>query len=160
MRRKTNLLLSLSLIALFVPGFEPALAGPNDFFGTAVPSDTSAQPEEVNPYASTPMPEGDYSEDERRMQKKFKSRVQHAKNLISKGEKLIERGKSKNDKKLVSRGQIFVDIGNRELKQLAENNPLSNLLTPQQKTAMELKEKEKDKKGKVKTAQSSSTSTQ
>lgn len=157
MRSKNNLLLSLSLIAFLAPCVAPAYAGPNDFFGTAVPAGSTAQPQESNPYASTPMPEGDFSEDERRMQKKFKSRVKHAKKLILKGEKLIAQGEKKKKKKLISRGKIFVSIGNRELKQLAQNNPLANLLTPQQKTAIEQKNK-KDKK--VKTAQSTTTSTQ
>ena len=127
-------------IATFAPN--PCLAGPNDFFGTAVPSGTTAQPQEANPYADTPMPEGDFSEDERRMQKRFKSKVKHAKNLVAKGKKLIETGKKKNNKKMITKGKIFLDIGERELKQLAANNPLSNLLTPQQKTELEKKNKQ------------------
>lgn len=136
-------------IATFAPG--PCLAGPNDFFGTAVPSGTTAQPQEANPYADTPMPEGDFSQDEKRMQKRFKSKVKHAKNLVAKGKRMIEQGKKKNNKKMITKGKIFLDIGERELKQLAANNPLSNLLTPQQKTEMEKKAK--------KTAQSDSTVT-
>ena len=147
---KRNILFSIPLLATIgivsSSLHHTACAGPNDFFGTAVPagsaSDASAgQQTEQNPYAETPMPEGDFSEDERRMQKKFKTRVKHAKSLIEKGKKLIETGEKKNKKKLISRGKIFVDIGERELKQLAENNPLSNLLTPQQKIDVEEKNK-------------------
>lgn len=123
----------------------PAIAGPNDFFGTAVPNAAGAAPE-PNPYADTPMPEGDFTEDEQRMQKRYKARVKHAKNVLAKGKKLIATGQKKNNKKLIKKGQIFVDIGERELKELAANNPLSDLISPTQKAELDQKaQKEKQK---------------
>ncbi|MBI1270880.1 hypothetical protein GC174_10655 [bacterium] len=162
MPRAKSILLSLPMMALFgilSTASLPAVAGPNDFFGSAVPNAAtgSAQPEEANPYAETPMPEGDFTEDEQRMQKRFKEKVKHAKNLLEKGKKMVEEGEKKNNKKMVSRGKIFAEIGERELKALAANNPLNELISPTQKAALEQKEtKEKEKKSKDKTASNDS----
>ena len=165
MPRAKSILLSLPMMALFgilSTANQPAIAGPNDFFGSAVPNAAtgSGQPEEANPYAAeTPMPEGDFTEDEQRMQKRFKEKVKHAKNLLEKGKKMVEDGQKKNNKKMVSRGKIFAEIGERELKALAANNPLSELISPTQKAALEQKEaKEKEKKSKDKTASKESDS--
>lgn len=162
MPRAKSILLCLPTLAIFgilSTADQPAIAGPNDFFGSAVPNAAagSGQPEEANPYAETPMPEGDFTEDEQRMQKKFKDRVKHAKNLLEKGKKMVEEGEKKNNKKMVSRGKIFAEIGERELKALAANNPLSELVSPTQKAALEQKEiKEKEKQSKDKTASNDS----
>lgn len=162
MPRAKSILLSLPMMALFgilSTANQPAIAGPNDFFGSAVPNAAtgSGQPEEANPYAETPMPEGDFTEDEQRMQKRFKEKVKHAKNLLEKGKKMVEDGQKKNNKKMISRGKIFAEIGERELKALAANNPLSELISPTQKAAIEQKEaKEKEKQSKDKTASNDS----
>lgn len=156
MAKTTNTLLSIPLIALLgilVTADRPALAGPNDFFGTSVPSGAQAAPgPEANPYADTTMPEGDFTEDEKRMQKRYKAKVKHAKNLIAKGKKMIASGQKKNNKKMLKKGKIFLDIGERELKELAANNPLSNLMSPTQKAELEQKKQQ--------TAQSTDTLTQ
>jgi hypothetical protein len=152
MDRKLTLTANLVIAALCAGSGLPALAGPNDFFGTSVPE--SAQPPAsqarqapANPYADPTVPQGDYTADEKRMQKKYKASVQHCKNLIAKGTRMMEIGeKGKKDKEF-KKGKILKEIGEKQLAELAANNPLSDILD----------DKGADRKPKTATTETTST---
>lgn len=138
----------LPIVAILVAfgSVKPALAQAEDsFFGTNVPAG-GAQP--ANPYADPSMPKGDFTSDEKRMQKKFRASLKHARNLISKGEKMMQGSGNKTDSKEYKKGKIFKEIGEKQLAELQANNPLADLMPPS---------KDGDKK---KTAKSDSTVTQ
>jgi len=63
----------------------------------------------------------DYTEDEKRMQKKYKEKVRNAKELIDKGDHMMK-GSAANSKDY-KKGKIFKEIGERELAELEANNP-------------------------------------
>ena len=124
MDRKLTLTANLVIAALCAGSGLPALAGPNDFFGTSVPE--SAQPPAsqarqapANPYADPTVPQGDYTADEKRMQKKFKASIVHARGLVAKGERMMKSPDEKESKK----GRILKEIGEKRLAELEANNP-------------------------------------
>ncbi|MGD9684382.1 MAG: hypothetical protein AB7W16_24725 [Candidatus Obscuribacterales bacterium] len=126
--------------ALIVTGAAPAL-GQNDFFGTTIPGagqtgatlngvGGGAPPAaEPNPYADAASPNaaGEYTDDEKRMQKKYHAKVKHAQGLISRGDKMM---KGNKDSKEYKKGKILKDIGERQLAELKANNPLKDLAAP------------------------------
>lgn len=104
----------------------PALAGPNDFFGgniggTNEGSQGSAAA--VNTEAPTSAPPGDYTADEKRMQKKFKANLKDAQKLIEKAEKMMKSA----DQKLAKKGKIMKEIGEKRLAELKANNPFPEI---------------------------------
>ncbi|MCA9801864.1 MAG: hypothetical protein KC777_07745 [Cyanobacteria bacterium HKST-UBA02] len=127
-------------VALIVAGSAPAMAQ-NDFFGTTLPgaSQTGAPlngiggaappAAEPNPYADAANPNaaGEYTDDEKRMQKKYHAKVKHAQGLISRGEKMMKGNKESKEYK---KGKILKSIGERELAELKANNPLKDLTAP------------------------------
>ena len=122
---------------------QPALAGPNDFFGGSVPSSGPAGDPLAGPAANIAPPPGvDFSDDEKRMQKRYKARMQHAKDLISKGTRMMKDGESKHNNKIFKKGEIFKKIGEKDLAELQANNPFP--ATSQPKKA---KEKESTQAG-------------
>jgi hypothetical protein len=68
-------------------------------------------------------PAGDYTSDEKRVQKKFKSSLDHARKLIAKGESMM---KSKAEKE-AKKGKILKEIGERRLAELRANNPFPEI---------------------------------
>jgi len=117
--------------ALLLSGSQ-VLAGPNDFFGGGTPG--AASP--VDPTAAAPMaPPGDYSEDEKRMQKKYKLSMRHAEDLIAKGKDMMEKGEAKRDLKMQKKGQIFKEIGEKQLAELQNNNPFENIKDRKEKAS-------------------------
>jgi hypothetical protein len=104
----------------------------NDFFGSSVP--------QTSPGGGTPIdrPPGvaaaeqaalkagstDLSSDEKRMQRKYKSNMHAANDLIAKADKMIKDGEKKGDKKAIRKGQILKDVAERDLKNLKDNSPL------------------------------------
>lgn len=141
--RKLSLTANL-IIAMLLAGAAPAFAGANDFFGTSVPegarqaSNQIKQP--VNPYADPTVPQGDFTVDEKRMQKKFKASIAHAKDLIAKGERMMSVGKRGNKDKEFKKGKIIKEIGEKQLAELTANNPLADIINdkgaePKKKTA-------------------------
>jgi hypothetical protein len=66
---------------------------------------------------------GDYTADEKRMQKKFKGNVQHAKDLIEKGESMMKSAKGNTSHKDYKKGKIVKEIGEKTLTELQANNP-------------------------------------
>src|SRR5579883_2202704 len=98
----------------------PAWAGPNDFFGSNIGGGQESGQGAASAFESkntsgvvpqTSPPAGDYSDDEKRMQKKYKSNVRSAKNLIAKGQAMM---KSKNVKES-KKGRILKEIGEKRL---------------------------------------------
>lgn len=102
-------------------------AGPNDFFGGQMPS----APPGVNAAQSASdkagASGGDYSDDEKRMQKRYKSSIVHAKSLIAKGEAMMKKSESNHDDKIFKKGKIIKEIGEKQLGELQANNPFPNL---------------------------------
>lgn len=121
--------IALTVIAAAFAG--PALAGPNDFFGSSSQSAVSggSTPPGVSAAADslgtppTPNLPGDYTNDEKRVQKKYKEHIKIAKNLIDKGEGMM---KSK-DERTYKKGKVLKDIGERRLAELRANNPYPEL---------------------------------
>lgn len=75
------------------------------------------------PAAATNQLPADYTDDEKRMQKKYKEKIRHAKSLISKGERMMKDGQSGKDDKTFKRGKVIKEIGERQLAELTANNP-------------------------------------
>lgn len=118
---KPDYFLSTAALALIVIA-QPATAGPNDFFGGSAggpPGDPLA-----GPAANvTPPPGIDFSDDEKRMQKKYKASMNHAKDLIAKGDRMMKEGESKKNDKVFKKGKIIREIGEKRLAELQANNP-------------------------------------
>lgn len=108
----------------------------NDFFGGNLPSSV---PSAANPPA-TASGGGDYTDDEKRMQKKYKSSIAHAKDLVGKGDSMMKKGESKHNDKMYKKGKILKEIGEKQLAELQANNPF-----PEDKESKDGKEP-KDKK--------------
>ncbi len=66
---------------------------------------------------------GDFTEDEKRMQHKYRDSIKHAKDLITKGTAMMDRGKKSGNDKEFKKGKIFKEIGERQLGELNANNP-------------------------------------
>lgn len=106
----------------------------NDFFGSSLPNSV--------PSASNPPPtggKGDFSDDEKRMQKKYKNNLQYYKALVARGDDMMKRGEAKHDDRMYKRGKIYKEIGEKNLTEMQANNPF-----PQEPPKD--KDKEKDKK--------------
>ncbi|HEY9788555.1 MAG TPA: hypothetical protein V6D17_24410, partial [Candidatus Obscuribacterales bacterium] len=104
-------------------------AGTNDFFGGSMPgalNDPVRQmPQQAAAEAaarSENMP-ADYTDDEKRMQKKFKSSIAHARSLIEKGERMMKAAQGKNDK-VYKKGKVIKEIGEKSLAELEASNPI------------------------------------
>src|SRR5215467_11519453 len=111
--------IATAALALVAIG-QPALAGPNDFFGGSVPTSTPPGGDPLaGPAANIAPPPGvDFSDDEKHMQKRYKARMQHAKELIAKGSKMMKDGESKHDNKVFKKGEIIKKIGEKDLAEL------------------------------------------
>lgn len=127
---KRNKLFFSLLTAVLAAGGQPGIAGPNDFFGSAMPAGQLADPNGNAGQFSTPGQSkasdmlnqtnpGDYTDDEKRMQKKFKASISHARGLIAKGERMMKSVDQKESKK----GRILKEIGEKRLAELEANNP-------------------------------------
>lgn len=106
----------------------PAFAqGSNDFFGSSVPgqgNNTSPPPGAAAAEQQLGNNPADYTSDEKRMQKKHRGNISAAQKLIAKAEKMIKFGeKGKNDK-VLKKGKILKEIGEKRLAQLKDSNPV------------------------------------
>ncbi|MBI5174449.1 MAG: hypothetical protein SFV17_16950 [Candidatus Obscuribacter sp.] len=129
---KTVLVLGLTLIS---SSFNATLAGPNDFFGSSIPTvggaadpgssgAASSSASELTPQSPSTSGQSDYTDDEKRMQKKYKFALKHAQALIARADKMIKDGESRKDNKMLKKGQILKGIGERTLENLKASNPL------------------------------------
>jgi uncharacterized glyoxalase superfamily protein PhnB len=129
--RRNRIFFSL-LTAVMAAGTQPVMAGPNDFFGSTMPAGQMADPHGTSNQFTTPGQAkaaeqlnagggpGDYTDDEKRMQKKYKASVSHAKGLIAKGDKMMKSPVPKESTK----GKILKEIGEKRLAELEANNPI------------------------------------
>lgn len=113
------------LTASAIPAFA---AGPNDFFGNTIPANNgdpsfgSPAQNKAAEAASGNLPV-EYTDDEKRMQKKYRASIVHAKSLIVKGDRMMKDGTGKDDK-AVKKGKIIKEIGEKSLADLEANNPI------------------------------------
>ncbi len=66
---------------------------------------------------------GDFTDDEKRMQHKYRDSIKHAKVLIDKGTAMMDHGKKTGNDKEFKKGKIFKEIGERTFGELNANNP-------------------------------------
>lgn len=122
-------LTSLSLSAALCMSLATQVAtaqGSNDFFGGTqgdpnknnVPGAQAAEQALANNGSG-----GDYTSDEKRMQKKYKLNMKLAQGLIDKGDQMMKEGEKRKDDKSLKKGKILKEIGEKRLAQLKENNP-------------------------------------
>lgn len=100
---------------------------PGDIFNgtpSAIPG-TNAAESALNQAGADPgnFKMGDFTDDEKRMQHKYRDSIKHAKELVSKGSTMMEHGKKTNNDKEFKKGKIFKEIGDRQLGELNANNP-------------------------------------
>lgn len=129
------LLPSFALISIAV---NPAYCGTNDFFGNSIPTvgdpsgaarpaaSSSSSPSEISSSPSA----SEFTDDEKRMQKKYKLAIKHAQTLIAKADKMIKDGEARKDNKLLKKGQVLKGVGERALENLKTNNPLPGQSMP------------------------------
>lgn len=116
-----KVLAAIAFSLLLAPCTSAIAGGPNDFFGGAVPGAASDAADKAAAGGG-----GDYTEDEKRMQKKFKGNMQHARDLIKKAEQMIAAGTKAHDDKLIKKGKILKEIGEKNVSSLEENNPFGH----------------------------------
>jgi hypothetical protein len=68
-------------------------------------------------------PAGEYSQDEKRMQHKYKSFMASAHKLVSKGEEMMR----SKDEKVAKKGKILKEIGEKRIAELRANSPFPEL---------------------------------
>lgn len=102
----------------------------NSFFGANGSGGGGSDPAaaQTNPYADPSVPKGDFTADEKRMQKKYVESIAHARGLVSKGEKMIQDGTKRGQDKMAKKGKVLKMIGEKALAELQANNPLGDLL--------------------------------
>ena len=66
---------------------------------------------------------GDFTDDEKRMQKKYKGKIAHAKDLIDQGDNMMKSAKGNTNNKDYKKGKILKEIGEKTLAELQANNP-------------------------------------
>jgi hypothetical protein len=132
-------ILQIFTAAVIAGAQAPCVLAQNDFFGGNLPSSV---PSAANPPATAGGAQGggDYTDDEKRMQKKYKSSIQHAKDLVGKGDSMMKKGESRHNDKMYKKGKILKEIGEKQLAELQANNPF-----PEDKEPKDGKES-KDKK--------------
>jgi hypothetical protein len=122
-----------------------AFAGSNSFFGanaggsgsgssgqSSGSSSNGGDVDETNVNAGLPgltappamPPAGDYTDDEKRMQKKYKGNISRAKELIAKGEGMMK--SAGKDDKTYKKGKILKETGEKWLTELKTNDPYAN----------------------------------
>jgi len=144
--QKLIISVSIALVALFTTTI-CAYSQANSFFGTNAGGSGSSSgssgstdyshdlPEDNNPNAvlpglnettpSNPNAMGsDFTGDEKRMQKKYKSNIANANNLITKGTEMMK--SSNPNSPGYKKGKILKEIGEKSLANLKANNPFPN----------------------------------
>lgn len=129
---KSNLFAtSLFLTALLAFASTPAFSqNANDFFtGGSVPGgggQAAAEQAAANAQTNS-APAGDYTADEKRMQKKYQANLAAAQSLVQKGERMMKDGENKKLTKVYKKGKILKEIGEKRVQELKANNPMAEL---------------------------------
>jgi hypothetical protein len=82
---------------------------------TGIPGSKSASPAKA--------PAGDYTDDEKRMQKKYKGNMNRAKELIDKGDKMMKSSGNNAANKDYKKGKILKETGEKWLSDLKASDP-------------------------------------
>lgn len=121
-----RLTLTAAVVAAIVgsPAFAQA---PGDIFNgqpSMIPG-TGAAESALNQAGADPgnFKAGDFTDDEKRMQHKYRDSIKHAKVLIDKGTAMMDHGKKTGNDKEFKKGKIFKEIGERTFGELNANNP-------------------------------------
>lgn len=130
MNKPTLVFASPFLLAAVILGSQPGYAqGSNDFFGSSVPGGSNGQSpgaaaaeQQLNNGNPT-----DYTQDEKRMQKKYKANLQAAQDLIAKGEKMMKDAQKGHHDKEMKKGKILKEIGEKRVAELKANCPMPEL---------------------------------
>ena len=107
----------------------PAFAGPNDFFGGTIPGGDPNAPPPGAAAAAQQVQAGaaEFTDDEKRMRKKYRANIDSAQKLVAKADKMIKYGQAKKDDKAYKKGKILKDIGERRLAELRANSPFPEM---------------------------------
>ena len=127
--------LQLIAVAMVAGLVAPKVAAQgNNFFGSSLPGSV---PSAANPPAgsggpggSGGPPGGDYSDDEKRVQKKMKANVARYKELVNKGEAMMKKGESSHNDKMYKKGKILKEIGEKQLNEIQANSPVPDVKIP------------------------------
>lgn len=104
----------------------------NDFFGSSVPGSSGSgggsgidRPPGVQAAEQQALQNShaEFTSDEKRMQKKFKANLRAAQDLVTKGEKMLKDGEKKKDEKMLKKGKILKEVGEKRVQELKESNP-------------------------------------
>jgi hypothetical protein len=106
----------------------------NDFFGSSVPTPSAGgggggsgieRPPGVQAAEQQALKAsgGDYTSDEKRMQKKFKANLRAAQDLVNKAERMVKDGEKKKDDKIVKKGRILKEVAEKRVAELKEQSP-------------------------------------
>ena len=108
--------------------------GGNDFFGSSVPSGGGGQGgssidrppgvQAAEQQALQSQHSGDFTADEKRMQKKFKANLRAAQDLVTKAEKMMKEGEKRKDDKMAKKGKILKEVAEKRVTELKESNPV------------------------------------
>ncbi len=114
-------------VVAFMLGSSAYAQAPGDIFNGApsmIPG-TNAAEGALNQAGADPgnFKAGDFTEDEKRMQHKYRDSIKHAKSLITKGTAMMDSGKKSGNDKDFKKGKILKEIGERQLGELNANNP-------------------------------------
>lgn len=108
----------------------------NDFFGSSVPAPGTGgsgssieRPPGVAAAEQQALKQGggDYTSDEKRMQKKFKANLRAAEGLIAKAEKMVKDGEKRKDEKMAKKGRILKEVAEKRVAELKEQNPFPEI---------------------------------
>jgi hypothetical protein len=122
----------LTATAIAFTSIAQALAQSNNFFGTSVPGqgDMTQPPPGANAAAGAMGSAGgnaEYTDDEKRMRKKYKANIVSTQKLIAKATAMIKAGEKSHDDKALKKGKILKDIGERRLAELRQNSPFLDM---------------------------------
>lgn len=118
-------LYSTVMLSILAGGINAAFAQSSDFFGSSAGNPTSAPPGAAAAEQQLINANGtDLTQDEKRMQKKYKANLEAAKELISKGEKMMKDGEKRHKDHEIKKGKILKEIGEKRVAELKANSPV------------------------------------
>jgi hypothetical protein len=137
---KSSILTALTVLGCCCSCALPSIAQSNSFFGsngasqinpnqlgnTGREDDGAAGPgiPAVNGAMPVPAPAGgDYSQDEKRMQHKYRGNLRHAQDLIRQGDEMMKAAGNNKDDKNYKKGKILKEVGEKSLASLKAGNP-------------------------------------
>lgn len=126
------ILLATIATLLSASSFVPAVLaqGSNDFFGSSIPGTNSppgAQAAEQQLSGGGGGGPTDYTQDEKRMQKKYRDNLRAAQDLIEKGDRMMKDGEKRHQERETKKGKILKEIGEKRVAELKANCPLPEL---------------------------------